>query len=459
MTELVSGARAETLADSRRGKGALGLRSAILLLFFGLLFFSLSKVSVLVPAFHVGFNEHWREMIFAPACLTIVIGTAFVFADFSFGYLAGFYLFTMMAGFFWLNTFSLLTYDHDAALISAVASVVLFLLPSLTIRAKIWTFTLSQRLFDRLPEAILLFAVAILLACAFSGVHFVGLDGMIQYRNELALAHSRAVEYAIGNINGALIPFAFACFLARKRWFMLATLSVVSLLYYPVTLTKVSLFTAPVLVFMAAISSRFKARTCVIISLLVPLVIGLSTVTGLDWVDLTQPRLAVFSFLNFRLFAIPAISLEHYFSFFSDHPLTHFCQISVLKLVIACPYSDQLGVVFANEYHLGNMNASLFATEGIASVGPMFAPIAALACGLVIALGNRVSAGLPPRFVLMSAAIIPHLLVNVPLSVAFLSDGLGVLMLLWYLTPRMPPCDLIECGSLKQPHPLNRSPD
>lgn len=436
MTELVGGARAETLADSMRGKG-LRLRSAILLLFFGLLFFSLSKVpAMVVPAFHVGFNEHWREMIFAPACLTIVIGTAFVFADFSFGYLAGFYLFTMMAGFFWLNTFSLLTYDHEAALISAVASVVLFLLPSLTIRAKIWTFTLSRRLFDRLPEAILFFATAVLLACAFSGAHLVGLDGMAQYRNELAQAHSRAVEYAIGNINGALIPFAFACFFARKRWFMLAALSVVSLLYYPVTLTKVSLFTAPVLVFMAAISSRIEARTCVIISLLVPLIIGLSAVTGLDWVDLTQPRLGVFSFLNFRLFAIPAISLEHYFSFFSDHPLTHFCQISVLKPVIACPYSDQLGVVLANQYHLGSMNASLFATEGIASVGPMFAPIAALACGLVIALGNKVSAGLPPRFVLMSAAIIPHLLINVPLSVALVSDGLGMLMLLWYLTPR-----------------------
>lgn len=436
MTELVGGARAETIAASMRGKG-FGLRSAILLLFFALLFFSLSKVPALVvPAFQVGFSEHWREMIFVPACLTLVIGAAFVFADFSFGYLAGFYLFTMMAGFFWLNTFSLLTYDHEAALISAVASIVLFLLPSLTIRAKIWTFALPRRLFDRLPEAILFFAAAILLACAFSGVHFVGIDGMAQYRNELARTHSRAVEYAIGNINGALIPFAFACFLVRKRWFMLAALSMVSLLYYPVTLTKVSLFTAPVLVFMAVISSRLEARTCVIISLLVPLLIGLSTVTGLDWVDLTQPRLTVFSFLNFRLFAIPAISLEHYFSFFSDHPLTHFCQISVLKLVIACRYSDQLGIVFANEYHLGNMNASLFATEGIASVGPMLAPIAALVCGLLIALGNKVSAGLPPHFILMSAAIIPHLLVNVPLSVAFLSNGLGVLMLLWCLTPR-----------------------
>jgi hypothetical protein len=87
-------------------------------------------------------------------------------------------------------------------------------------------------------------------------------------------------------------------------------------------------------------------------------------------------------------------------------------------------------------YKLGNFNASLFATEGIASVGLLFAPVAALACGLVIALGNGLSAGLPDRFVLISGAVFPQILLNVPLSVALLTHGLAVLFLLWYITPR-----------------------
>ena len=294
----------------------------------------------------------------------------------------------------------------------------------------LWTFPIPGRLFDRIADAILCFAAIVLLACAWSGFHFIGLDGMAQYRNELAQGHSRAVEYAIGNLNGALIPFAFACFLVRKRWLMLAALCVVSLLYYPATLTKVSLFVAPFLIFMAVLSKLFEARACVILSLLLPLIIGLSAFAGLDWDQ------RIFSLLNIRLLAIPSISLEHYFAFFSDHPLTAFCQISFLKHLVSCPYADQIGVVLANEYHLGNMNASLFATEGVASVGPMLAPLSALACGLVIALGNKVSAGLPPRFVLISAAIIPHILLNVPLSTTLLSNGLGVLMLLWFVTPR-----------------------
>jgi hypothetical protein len=436
MTEPIGDAGTETHPDSRGRKAGLVLRTVLLLVFFGLLFFSLTKVPYAQPAFHVGFAEHWRELIVVPACLTIVVGAAFVFANFSFGYLIGFYLFMMMAGYFWLNTFSVLTYDHRTALISAVASIVLFLLPCLMIRGPRWSYPLSHRHFDRIPEAILCFATGILIVCAWDGFHLAGLLGAEQYRTELAQTHPRAIEYAIGNVNGALIPFAFACFLARRRWMMLAAICAVSLLYYPVTLTKLSLFTAPLLIFMAIISSRFEARVSVILSLLVPLVIGLSAVTGSEWDDIELPRLVLFGALNFRPLAIPAISLEHYFAFFSDHAFTGFCQISALKAIIACPYGDQLGVVLANQYHLGNMNASLFATEGIASVGPRFAPIAALACGFVIALGNKVSAGLPPRFILISAAVISHILLDVPLSTTLLSKGLGLLMLLWYLTPR-----------------------
>lgn len=87
-------------------------------------------------------------------------------------------------------------------------------------------------------------------------------------------------------------------------------------------------------------------------------------------------------------------------------------------------------------YGLGNFNASLFATEGIASVGPLLAPIPVLACGLVIALANRISSDLPARFILVSSSIFPQILLNVPLTTSLVSHGAVVLFLLWYLTPR-----------------------
>jgi hypothetical protein len=149
-----------------------------------------------------------------------------------------------------------------------------------------------------------------------------------------------------------------------------------------------------------------------------------------------RPGMVYFGTVNNRMIAIPSLALEVHNNYFSAHPLTHFCQINVVKLVAACAYDEPIWAVMAKAYDLGAFNASLFATEGIASVGLVLAPLSALGCGLIIALGNRLSSGLPARFVLLSAGVLPHVLLNVPLSTALLTNGTGLLFLLWYVTPR-----------------------
>lgn len=432
MAEIVGGtlpaatAHVETTADGRK------IRAILLLVFFGLFFFSLYKVSQAAPNFHVGFSEHWAALAIIPIWLTITIGVAFVLADFSFGYVTGFYLFVMMAGYFWLNRFSLLDYEHDQALIASAISVVAFLLPALMMRSDVFRMHMPNTLWDRLPEVILAASSLLLIWCALDGVRLVGFSQMDEYR--AAIVRPRLVQYAIGNTTGALVPFAIACALVRGRKLLVAALCIVSLLYYPVTLTKTAVFAAPFILFIAALSARLEPRLTTILSLFIPLTVGLVVIIGVDgWPD---PRMTIFGVINFRLLAIPSISLEHYFEFFHHHPHTYFCQISFLKSFVACPYSDQLGVVFANEYRLGNMNASLFATEGVASVGMAWMPITALACGAIIGLANIASAGLPARFILISGAMIPHTSMNVPLSTTLLTNGLALLMLLWWIAPR-----------------------
>ena len=136
------------------------------------------------------------------------------------------------------------------------------------------------------------------------------------------------------------------------------------------------------------------------------------------------------------MIAIPSVAIDVYNDFFSRHDLTYFCQISSLKRIMQCPYQDPLSVVMQKDYKLGYFNASLFATEGIASLGTLFAPVAVFICGLVVALGNRLSAGLPPAFILISGAMLPLILLNVPLTTVLLTHGAGILFLLWYVTPR-----------------------
>ena len=67
--------------------------------------------------------------------------------------------------------------------------------------------------------------------------------------------------------------------------------------------------------------------------------------------------------------------------------------------------------------------------------GATFAPLSALVCGLILSIGNSVSAHLPKRFVATSAGVAIQVLVNVPLSASLLSNGLLLLFLLWYVTP------------------------
>jgi hypothetical protein len=97
-------------------------------------------------------------------------------------------------------------------------------------------------------------------------------------------------------------------------------------LLYDVTYTKLSLLVSFYLIFVAVLASIFKARTTVILCLLIPLGAGL--LSSLYNSTLTN---AVFGTFSFRLLAFPGIALDHYYVYFSDHPLTYFCQISLIE--------------------------------------------------------------------------------------------------------------------------------
>ena len=355
----------------------------------------------------------------------------FIFARFSFGYFIGFSLFTMVLGFIWLNTFSKFNYDHRLAGLSAAASAALFLLPVLSINAPIKrTFELSPRAVEHLLKFILVLALGTIVVASFYNFRLVSISNIYDFRNDLYFP--APVRYLTGVVSTVLLPFACACYLAlNRRWWAAAPLLLI-LLFYPITLSKFALFSAAWVVILLILSRIFEPRVATILSILLPMLLG---VILMAW-HLNNYTLYYFGIVNIRMMATPSSAMDIYNDFFSSHPLTWFCQISFLKPLMSCPYQEQLSLVMENTYRLGNINASLFATEGIASVGLYLAPLVALACGFVIALGNRASAGLPPGFVLISAALLPQTFLNVPFTTALLTHGTGFLFLLWYIMPR-----------------------
>ncbi|WP_456627940.1 hypothetical protein [Bradyrhizobium sp. URHC0002] len=355
----------------------------------------------------------------------------FIFGRFSFGYFVGFSLFSMILGFIWLNNFSKFNYDHRLAGLSAAVSTVLFLLPALLVNAPLkQLFTLSPRALEHLLKFILVLALGTIVVASVYNFRLVSISQIYDFRNELNFP--APLRYLTGIMSTVLLPFACACYLALNRRWWAAVPLLLMLLFYPVTLSKFALFSTAWVVMLLVLSRVFEPRSATILSILLPVLLGVVLMATY----LTNNTLFYFGLVNIRMMATPSSAMDIYNDFFSSHPLTWFCQISFLKPLMSCPYQEQLSVVMGKTYQFGNLNASLFATEGIASVGLYLAPLVALACGLVIGLGNRVSSGLPPEFVLISAALLPQTLLNVPFTTAVLTHGAGFLFLLWYIMPR-----------------------
>jgi len=398
---------------------------------------SLVSVSALYADYHISYYPSGLFRAVVVILAFAVVSALFAFARASFGYLLGFYFYTMIVGYLWLNVFSDFSYNHALTGLSAAASAVAFLLPALFITSPVHqVYVPSSSTFDRLLTCILLLAAATIAAGASYHFRFVRIENIYSFREHLAFP--TILNYLLDIASNALLPFVFACFVTRRYFWRAGVVLLLMSLVYPINLSKLALFTPVWLVAMALVSKIFDFKITVTLSVLVPLSLGIVlAVLYRNEAISYNAAMPFFGLVNFRMIAIPSLAMDYYNYFFSTHDLTYFCQMRLLKGLVSCPYQEQLGVVINNAFGIGgNFNASLFATEGIASVGPVFAPFTAVACGLIIALGNRLSAGLPSRFILISGAILPQAFLNVPLTTVLLTHGCGLLFLLWYITPR-----------------------
>ncbi|MDA9519255.1 hypothetical protein XI06_02555 [Bradyrhizobium sp. CCBAU 11434] len=397
---------------------------------------SLACVSLLYPEFHIRYFSGALWLATAITVLFACTSCLFGLARFSLGYAIGFYLYVMILGYLWLNSFSDLPYNHAVTGLSAAASALSFLLPALLINEPLPRLVrLSERTASRGLTLILMVSMAVILVGAWYNFRMVGIDRIYDFRE--ALAFPTPVSYLLGITSNSLLPFAFACFVLRKNLWRAGLVIFLILLIYPITLAKASLFAPVWLVGLTVVSRFIDARSTVVLSVFAPIVFGLLIFFLVRQGMLHYGTITYFGLVNFRMIAIPSVAMDYYNYFFSTHESTYFCQVQFVKALVSCPYTEPLSVVIYKFFGIGGyFNASLFATEGVASVGTLFAPFSALACGLVIAVGNRLSAGLPDRFILISSAIIAQTLMNVPLTTVMLSYGGGLLFLLLYLTPR-----------------------
>jgi hypothetical protein len=398
---------------------------------------SIVLTALAFPEYHILFDARAA----AGAVIVVLVFAAamplFALAPFSFGYVTGFYLYVMVAGYLWLNAFSEFAYNHTLTGLSAAASALAFLLPALFVSSPLpQIYVLSPKALDRILILILVLSAATVAVGASYNFMFVDIENIYEYREKLEFP--RSLLYLFGITSTALLPFAFAMFVEKRALWHAAAVLLLLVLFYPVTLTKTAFFAPAWLLVMLAVSRFVQPKVTVTITMLAPVAIGL-VLLGLYNAGLSRFEAApsYFRVVNLRMIAIPSLAMDYYNYFFARHDLTFFCQVRIVKAVMGCVYQDELPMVIYKAFGIGgNFNASLFSTEGIASVGPFFAPLTALVCGLTFGLGNRMSAGLPPRLILISGAMAAQTFLNLPLTIGMVTYGGAVLFLLWYVTPR-----------------------
>jgi hypothetical protein len=389
----------------------------------------LSVVSIFLmgfvfPEFHV-WRSHGpilKAALFSSLMLLFV--PVMGLARFSFGYLLSVPLLLAVTGFVWLSFFSQFAYQKDLARWSMMAALACALAPLLFVKWNIRRPQLSETAISRLARFLMLLSSAVLLSDALYGTAFDYPDSQAR----ALVTRPVLLNYATGIITVSILPYLFAFHTARRSFVLAGLVLLLILAFYPIVVNKTVLFAAVALPGTFLLFSYCEPRIATIL-----IYIGVVAVGLIDY-SVTSEHLYAFSYLNLRFVGMPSIAIDHYADFFANRPSTGFCQVSIIRHFFGCAYGE-LGPALAAVYRNGNLNASFFATEGIASVGFKLTPLMAGICGLILSLGNIVSQHLAPRFVAVSACALVPTLLNVPMTTALVSNGAAILFLLWWLTP------------------------
>ena len=275
-------------------------------------------------------------LIAAPFALTAVL---FAVSRFSFGYFLGFCLYTVILGYLWLVEFSVFPYEHRWPAVSAAFSGLFFLLPALMTASPFpQAFTLSPRAFDRAADG-----DPVRRRSNRRGRRALQLQAGRDRRDLQPFAKSihfpAPLGYAIGATSMVLLPFAFAGFLMRGRALARggrARADAAVLSGHPDQADAVCAVLAVVPDRCCRGSPRSGWRSCCRSPR--------RSRSAWCWAMLYKaevlPYEVAFPFfgaLNFRMIAVPSLAIDIYNDFFATHPVTHFCQISVLKAVRRLP--------------------------------------------------------------------------------------------------------------------------
>ena len=149
---------------------------------------------------------------------------------------------------------------------------------------------------------------------------------------------------------------------------------------------------------------------------------------------------ALTSLVLMRTIGSPGLLMAQYHCFFSHHPLTYMSHVNGINQFIRYPYVNPLGIELGN-YFMGrldlNLNANLWATDGIAGLWLPGILLISLLCAMVFWCLDSLSSRQSILFSALTVVFAALNLCNASLFTGLISGGLLPLMVFLHLMPSL----------------------
>jgi len=313
-----------------------------------------------------------------------------------------------------------------AAGVSACSAVVL----AATRLAIPWRFRpLSPETAMRASAALLVVTMA---ACVRAAGQNLSLAGLWEASAERALigGFDAVTRYAFSLHHHAVAPLVFAAALARGRPLLAAAACVNYLPWYPVILSKTSVFLPAA---MAALGLAASLRPRPLPPAAAVLALLAAAAAGGHALSLALPPTEAHALLGTRLFLVPGNALHVCLDFFGSNPPTLFAHVGPVRLFVDYPYTAPIPEMLHRAYGLGHYNANPWASDGVASPGPAGIPLVTAALALTVVAANTAggAAGAAAALALAPAAL---RLADGSLFTTMWSGGMALVLVVLALT-------------------------
>lgn len=288
--------------------------------------------------------------------------------------------------------------------------------------------------------ALYLLLWSIVLSVFGGHLQLVGFEDVYKLRNENSeLLQTGIVGYALANLAWAINPFLIAQGLIEKKKAVLAVGVVGQIVLYA-TLGHKGVLLSTVVVFGAyyaflrrpVISAATISRVLVVLCAIpiIPYLAGFANDQSTIGAALTQ----LMALLYMRTLGMVAAATGVYIDFFQTHPYTYYSHVNIVSAFVHYPYQESLGEAIGFDLTGDELdaNASFYATDGYAALGPYGVVLIGPIMGLFLSFANALC---ERSFRLACVAFVPFVMIvaNTSLFTSLLTGGGLMLLLLTYL--------------------------